>query len=101
MGGVAHEKESKRLKLANKKVIEEYKLANKELQKRLPLITKTTPSENENNRMDKSTLEADDSKTDDSLVEVTPNVVKKKTRGRGRGGGASRTYSSQASCEDS
>merc|ERR1712241_1463539 len=98
--GVAHEKESKRLKLANKKVIEEYKLANKELQKRLPLIA-ITNSHNENNAMDKSTLEADDSKTDDSLVEVTPNVVKKKTRGRGRGGGASRTYSSQASCEDS
>jgi len=97
---VAHERESKRLKLANKKVIEEYKEANKQLQKRvplnpIPLFTKTSP--------DDKSREADDSKSDASLIEVTP-VVKKKTRGRGRGAGASRTNSSMASlasCEDS
>ena len=64
-------------------IIAEYKETNKQLQKQVeagPSVQISPPSP-----VDKSnTLEADDSKTDTSLIESTPIAKKKGGRGRGR-----------------
>merc|ERR1712130_27580 len=89
-----------RTKLANEKIIAEYKEANKQLQKRVeagPSVTISPPSP-----VDRSnTLEADDSKTDTSLIESTPVAKKKGARGRGRVNRTTRSMASLASFEDS
>ena len=59
-------------------MIAEYRETNKELQKKV-VITVTSPGEHS------PTLEADDSKTDTSIIESTPVAKRKGGRGRGRG----------------
>ena len=91
-----HEREMKRAKTASDKVsfyfdkkfiliygifcqvIAEYRDTNKTLQKKVE-ITVTSPGDQS------PTLEADDSKTDTSLIESTPLAKRKGGRGRGRG----------------
>jgi len=95
-----YQREMNRTKLANEKIIAEYKEANKQLQKRVeagPSVTISPPSP-----VDRSnTLEADDSKTDTSLIESTPVAKKKGARGRGRVNRTTRSMASLASFEDS
>merc|ERR1719238_366145 len=83
----------KRAKSASDKLIAEYRETNKELQKKV-VITVTSPGDNS------PTLEADDSKTDTSIIESTPMAKRKGGRGRGRGR-ATRSSASLASFEDS
>ena len=60
-------------------LIAEYRETNKELQKKV-VITVTSPGADAS-----PTLEADDSKTDTSIIESTPLAKRKGGRGRGRG----------------
>ena len=70
-------------------MIAEFKETNKELQKRVDVkLTVTPPSPRDSS----NTLEADDSKTDTSLIEGTP-MAKRRTAGRGRGRGNRTTRS--------
>ena len=59
-------------------LIAEYRDTNKELQKKVQ-VTVTSPGD------PSPTLEADDSKTDTSIIESTPLAKRKGGRGRGRG----------------
>ena len=61
-------------------MIAEYRETNKELQKKVVTTTATTSPEDPS-----PTLEADDSKTDTSIIESTPLAKRKGGRGRGRG----------------
>lgn len=92
-----HEREVNRTKLANQKVIAEYKETNKELQRRVEIVV-DSPRDHDTTS---PTLEADDSKTDASLIEVTPVTKKGKGRGRGRTNRTNRSTASLASFEDS
>jgi len=92
-----HEREVNRTKLANQKVIAEYKETNKELQRRVEIVV-DSPRDHDTTS---PTLEADDSKTDASLIEVTPVAKKGKGRGRGRTNRTNRSTASLASFEDS
>merc|ERR1719154_3658 len=92
-----HEREVNRTKLANQKVIAEYKETNKELLKRVDVVV-NSPTDHDTTS---PTLEADDSKTDTSLFEVTPVAKKGRGRGRGRGNRTNRSTASLASFEDS
>ena len=77
-------------------MIAEYRETNKQLQRNVEDV-RSPLSQHED---DSPTLEADDSKTDASLIEGTP--VTKKGKGRGRGKGRNnRSTASLASCEDS
>ena len=69
-------------------MIAEFRVTNKELQKRVE-VSVTPPSPRDTS----STLEADDSKTDTSLIEGSPMAKRRGGRGRGRG---SRTTRSMA-----
>ena len=78
-------------------VIAEYRDTNKELQRKIEVSVTSPASPNDDTS---PTLEADDSKTDASLIEGTP--VTKKGKGRGRGKGrTNRSTASLASCEES
>jgi len=92
-----HEREVNRTKLANQKVIAEYKETNKELMRRVEVVV-TSPDRHDTTS---PTLEADDSKTDASMIEGTPVVKKGKGRGRGKGNRSNRSTASLASCEES
>jgi len=92
-----HEREVNRTKLANQKVIAEYKETNKELLKRVD-IAMNSPTDHDTTS---PTLEADDSKTDASLIEVTPVAKKGRGRGRGRTNRTNMSTASLASFEDS
>jgi len=92
-----HEREVNRTKLANQKVIAEYKDTNRELQKRVDIVV-SSPGGHDTTS---PTLEADDSKTDTSLIEVTPVAKKGRGRGRGRTNRTNRSTASLASFEDS
>ena len=74
-----------------KKVAEDQKTASK------VSTTVTPPSPQDSSH----TLEADDSKTDASLIESTPMARKRGGRGRGRGTRTTRSTASLASFEDS
>jgi len=91
-----YEREVNRTKLANQKVIAEFKETNKQLQKRLD-----SPSVSSLHEQDSPTLEADDSKTDTSMIENTPVVKKGKGRARGRNIRGKSSTASLASFEDS
>jgi len=94
-----YEREVNRTKLANQKVIAEYRDTNKELQRKIE-VTVTSPASPHDDTS--PTLEADDSKTDASLIEGTPVSKKGKGRGRGKGKGrTNRSTASLASCEES
>eukprot|EP00092_Neocalanus_flemingeri_P032334 GFUD01035153.1.p1 GENE.GFUD01035153.1~~GFUD01035153.1.p1 ORF type:complete len:1912 (+),score=653.09 GFUD01035153.1:74-5809(+) len=92
-----HEREVNRTKLANQKVIAEYKDTNKELLKRVDSMV-SSPGVHDTTS---PTLEADDSKTDTSLIEVTPVSKKGRGRGKGRTNRTNRSTASLASFEDS
>ena len=57
-------------------MIAEYKVTNKELQRRVEIVVSSPTDHNDTS----PTLEADDSKTDTSLMEVTPVNTKSKCR---------------------
>ena len=59
-------------------MIAEYRETNKELQKKV-VTTARSPED------PSPTLEADDSKTDTSIIESTPLAKRRAGRGRGRG----------------
>lgn len=101
-----HSRELKRVRKASDLVIQEYKDTNSTLQKSGVSVTVTDTSSN-NTTNNQSGLEADDSKSESSFIEVTP-VVKRSGRSRtGRGGRSNRSNAtrgseaSQASFEDS
>ena len=81
----------------NVKVIAEYKETNKELLKRVDIAI-NSPTDHDTTS---PTLEADDSKTDASLIEVTPVAKKGRGRGRGRTNRTNMSTASLASFEDS
>merc|ERR1712142_406925 len=70
-----HEREVNRTRLANQKLIAEYRETNKQLQRNVEDV-RSPLSQHED---DSPTLEADDSKTDASLIVGTP--VTKKGKG--------------------
>ena len=78
-------------------MIAEYKDTNRELQKRVDIVV-SSPGAHDTTS---PTLEADDSKTDTSLIEVTPVAKKGRGRGRGRTNRTNRSTASLASFEDS
>ena len=78
-------------------MIAEYKETNKVLQRRVEIVV-DSPRDHDTTS---PTLEADDSKTDASLIEVTPVTKKGKGRGRGRTNRTDRSTASLASFEDS
>ena len=71
-------------------------MPNKQLQKRLD-----SPSVSSLHEQESPTLEADDSKTDTSMIENTPVVKKGKGRARGRNIRGKSSTASLASFEDS
>lgn len=100
-----HEREMRRLKKASELVVAEYRETNNSLQKQIVSPSRGSSRSGVSIHVtDVSTLEADDSKSESSFIEVTP-VVKRSGRGRSARGRSNRSNltrnSSLASFEDS
>lgn len=100
-----HERELRRLKKASELVVAEYRETNNSLQKQISSPGRASSRSGVSIHVtDASTLEADDSKSESSFIEVTP-IVKRSGRGRSTRGRSNRSNltrnSSLASFEDS